>query len=103
MDITPEEVEDKPKLEVNKTLDIFLETKEVEVRVGCTYRELYEVLMKEWGIIRQLTGNSEPIPFAYNDDLKLFTFSNGWKFKDGSLKYMQEGSFSRYDKNGRSV
>ena len=101
MDITPEPVVEKPKLEVNKTLEIYFKTKEIEIKTDCTYKELFETIENEWNLIEGLV--SEPLPLEYNEDLKLLIFRNEWNITDGSLKYLKSGSYTRYNKAGRSI
>ena len=103
MDITPvkEEIIEKPKLEINSTLEIYFETKEVAVSIDCTYKELFDALSSEWGMAGELVGES--IPFEYNTELKLFTFLNEWGFQEGSLSHMSKGSFSRLSAYGSSI
>jgi len=100
-DITPIPKVEEPKLIVNDTLEIYLETKEIEVKCKVTYKELYDVLIKEWGFINTL--NNEPFPCEYNDSLKLLTFTNDWKLTDTSILNMKDGSHSCKNKAGRYV
>ena len=101
MDITPEPVVEKPKLEVNKTLEIYFKTKEIEIKTDCTYKELFEAIANEWELIEGLV--SEPLPLEYNEDLKLLVFRNEWNITKGSLKHLTNGSYTRYNKAGRSI
>jgi len=100
-DITPVPVVEGPKLIVNDTLEIYLETKEIEVKCKATYRELYDVLIKEWGFINTL--DSEPFPCEYDKGLKLLIFNNDWKLTDASVLNMLDGSYSCKNKDGRYV
>jgi len=101
MRLEDKEPEDDDDLKINENFDIFLEDKEVEVRKKATYKELYDALKKEWEFIEKMTGDK--IPFEYDEGYKLFTFLDGWKFKDGSLKNMSDGSFSRKSEDGRNI
>ncbi len=101
MDITPEPESIKDKLVINDTLEIFFETKEVSVKVKCTYEELFYALQKEWKLI-ELMGHGV-MPFEYNTRLKLFTFRDGWGFENGNFSMLSEGSFSRMSVDGRSI
>jgi len=100
-DITPKSVVEEPKLIVNDTLEIYLETKEIEVKCKATYKELYDVLIKEWGFINTL--DSEPFPCEYDKGLKLLTLNNDWKLTDTSILNMLDGSYSCKSKAGRYV
>lgn len=102
MDVTPPPPEpEKPKLEVNKTFEIYFGTKEIEVKIDCTYEELYYALEQEWKMAGALSA--EKLPCDYSERLKLFTFFRDWNFADGSLKHMKQGSFSRKNMNGRNI
>ena len=103
MDITPVENKEKPKLIINETLEIYLETKEISVKSKCTYKELYEALKEEWKIIRQLKPEIGEIPFMYDDKLTLFTFKDGWGFENGNFSMLGNGSFSRLNEDGRNI
>ncbi len=101
-DITPAPVVVKPKLEVNKTYDIFFGPKEIDVRIECTYEELFYALQQEWKMAGVLAA--EVLPFDYTERLKLFTFKNGWGFsKENGIKYIRNGSFTRISEDGRSI
>ena len=101
MDITsPVEIEVE-KLEINKNVDMFFETKEVRVQIDCTYVELYEILNAEWKMAGALVG--KPSPFEYNTELKLFTFLDEWNFEKGSMPHLRDGSFSRKTFYGTNI
>ena len=101
MDVTPEAVEEKKKLIINDNFEIFFETKEVEVKIDCTYEELFDSLNMEWGMIKELVGIS--FPFEYNTELKLFTFNDEWDFSTNSFSHMKDGSFSRKTAYGNNI
>jgi len=101
MDVTPVEEKVSPKLIINDTLEIYLETKEIAVKCKCTYEELFYALQNEWKMISTMTGTA--IPFDYTERLKLFTFNNEWGFENGNFSMMQEGSFTRFNSDGRSL
>ncbi len=101
MDITPVVIKEKPKLVINKNLDIFFKTKEIEVQQKCTYLELFNALKKEWLIAGALSN--EPFPLEYDEELKLLTFKNSWGFANDSMLNMTDGSFSRLSEDGRSI
>jgi len=103
MDITPPEVVEKPKLVVNDTLEVFMDNKEIEVKVDCTYEELYYVLADEWKLIQKLGAGVVARPFEYNTRMKLFTFLDNWGFVSGSLQHMKDGSYSRKNSAGRNI
>lgn len=101
-DITPSSETEPTKLKINETIDIFFDTKEIDVRVECTYEELFYFLQNEWKMAGALAA--EPFPFDYSERLKLFTMNNEWNFsKDNGIKYVRKGSFSRNNKDGRSM
>ncbi len=102
MDITPKEVKEIPKLLINDTLEIYLETKEIEVRTKCTYEELYYVLADEWKMLRTMLNQGD-LPFDYTERFKLFTFKENWNFTKGSLAMMSGGSYTRLNNLGRSI
>lgn len=101
MEMLEEKREVKETLEINKNIDIFFETKEIEVRKNCTYKDIFDVLSKEWNVAKAIMP--EAFPLEYDDKLKLLNLRNGWSFSDGSLSHIREGSFSMIDKNGRHV
>jgi len=100
-DITPTVKPDIPKLIINDTLEIYLETKEVEVKCKATYKELYVILLKEWNFINTL--NDEQFPCEYNEEIKLLTFLNDWKLTKESVLNMNDGSYSCKNKAGRYI
>jgi len=99
--ITPKSVVEEPKLIVNDTLEIYLETKEIEVKCKATFKDLYNMLLKEWNFINTL--DNEPFPCEYDKRLKLLTFNNDWKLTDASILNMLDGSYSCKNKAGRYV
>jgi hypothetical protein len=101
MDVTPVPEVKKPKLVINETLEIFFKTKEIQVKTSCTYEELFYVLQDEWKLAGVLM--TESLPFDYSERLKLFTFTNDWRFAEGSLPFMKNGSFSRKNSMGRNI
>jgi hypothetical protein len=101
MDITPPKKEEIPKLEVNKTFEIFFDTKEILVSVDCTYEELFRAVEAEWKLAGALM--SQPLPLDYTERYQLLTFLDDWKFADGSLKHMKNGSFARKNQAGRNI
>lgn len=101
MDITPEPEIEKPKLEINKTVEIFFETKEIQVKTDCSYEELFYFLQNEWKMAGALM--SIPLPCDYTERFKLFTFFDEWNFMEGSLKHLSGGSYSRKTKDGRNI
>ena len=100
-DITPVPEKVVPKLIINETLEVFLETKEIAVKTKCTYRELYEALQDEWKLLGRVISN--PIPFEYDNALQLFTFLNGWSFEHRDFSMLSEGSYARKSVDGRSM
>jgi len=101
IDITPKVKSEVSKLIINDTLEIYLETKEIEVKCKATFKELYNILLKEWNFINTL--DNEPFPCEYNEELKLLTFVNDWKLTDASVLNMEDGSFSCKNKAGRYI
>jgi len=100
LDITPKPEKVVPKLIINDTLEIFLETKEIAVKCKCTYEELFYALKDEWKMIQVMTGIK--IPFDYSEKLQLFTFTDDWGFENGNFSMLSIGSFTRIGKDGRS-
>jgi len=101
MDITPPKEKELSKLIINDTLEIFLDTKEVAVKVKCTYEELYYALQREWKLLAQMGHGT--IPFEYSNRLRLFTFLDGWGFENDNFSMLTEGSFTRVSPDGRSI
>jgi hypothetical protein len=103
MDVTPPAVVEKPKLEINKTIDIFFgDEKKIDVQVDCTYEEVFYFLQNEWKQAGALSATI--LPCDYTERLKLFTFFDHWNFTPSSLKFLKEGSFVRrvdYNLEGR--
>jgi hypothetical protein len=99
MDVSPEP--EIPKLKINETLEIFLETKEISVKTRCTYEELYITLKREWNFIEELTD--VVFPFEYYKDEKTFIMNDYWNFEGGNFSMLSEGSFVRISTDGRNI
>ena len=101
-DVTPPPEPEKPKgLIVNETFDIYAETKEIDVRVDCTYEELYYAIKEEWKFAEELYGIA--LPVEYETRLKLFTFRDSWNFGESGFVHIKDGSYSRFDQYNRSI
>jgi len=100
MDVTPPKVVEIPKLEVNKTFEIYFGPKEIAVSIDCTYEELYRAVEAEWKVGGALMR--EPLPLDYTERFSLLTFLNDWNFAEGSLKHMKKGSYARKNAQGRN-
>lgn len=88
----------KDKLEINKNIEIFFETKEIEVNIKCTYSELYSFLQQEWRLVAQAFGVSFPLEMRENNNLLL---EDSWNIKN--FENLSDGSFTRHDKNGIAI
>ncbi len=97
-DITPEELPEVPSLIVNKNIEVYLETKEIEVKVKCTYSELYNFLLLEWRNINEVSPIQFPLELRENGNLLL---KDSWNIKGFDL--ISEGSFERQNSQLRSI
>lgn len=106
MNIEPEVKIVVRKPEVNKDFEIFFDTKEFGVnntkiiRDGVTYKEFFRTIENEWSLVQAL--RPEVLPMKYNNDMKLITFINNWKFRAGDFMLLKDGSWGRENDAGQS-
>ena len=101
-------ISDPKELRVNHEVDVFLGNKTIRLTItdrlqdaGITFECLFKFLRNEWKYIEQLSGVA--FPFEYDKELKLFTMRDEWNFEEGSERLVFDGSFSRWDAEGRCI
>ena len=102
-------ISDSNDLRINHEVDIFIRDKIIKIsktdrlgESGVTFRALFEFLQKEWRYIGELINSN--FPFEYDSELKLFTMREEWNFDSNeSSSLVKDGSFSRYNSDGRCI
>jgi len=103
----PEPEEAKETFDVNKDWDMFFETKTFRinetklVREGITYKKFFEAVREEWKAVEKL--RVDPFPMKFDYAFKSLVFTHGWSWDGDDYMYLQEGSWGREDKDGRSI
>ncbi len=101
-----ETITDPRDLRINHEIDLFFKPKELKIikteriKHGLTYECLYRFLKNEWKFISHLVDT--PIPFDYNEEFRLFILNDEWNLI-GDTVLIKNGSFSRYNKEGRCI
>lgn len=97
-------------LRINHEVDVFLkpkliklsETDRLKKDYGVTLLCLYQFLYNEWKYIGMASGVA--FPFEYDPPNKLFIMRDEWNFDSlNSISLFREGSFSRYNSDGRCI
>jgi hypothetical protein len=99
-DISVPKEPEKPKLVINDTLDVYLESKEIVVRTQCTYVELYNFLVIEWETINKLLEQPLVFPLELQEHNSLL-LKDSWELL--GFEKMTEGSYTRQNAAGRSI
>ena len=94
-------------LRINHEIDLYFGQKEIKITrtdrlddEGVTFKCLHEFLQSEWRFLSSMVKG--PFPFAYKDEWKLFILDDSWNIV-GDVDLLREGSFSRYNAEGRCI
>jgi len=99
LDVTPVIEPEEPKLKINSTIEVYFDDKVIEVKVKCTYKELYDFLEEEWKSVAKLPDTPQfPLEMRGSGDMLL---KDSWDIKGFEL--ITEGSFERQNNQGRSI
>jgi len=98
---------DHTELRINHEVDLFFaDIKEVKIsstdRIenGVTFKCLFDFLVNEWKYISHLTDI--PFPFEYDRKFNLLVLQDEWNIV-GDFILLREGSFTRYNADGRCI
>jgi len=103
----------KPEEEINLNLepnvdyDVFFETKTFKihetdlVKRGVSYEKFFETLRDEWSTIEKIRNTPFPMKFDY--DFNSLVFTHGWDWESDDYTLLNNGSWGREDKDGRSI
>jgi len=110
VDLWQKTLVDPKDLRFNLEIDIFIEKKTIRIQTtdrlkeehGVTLECIYKCLKNEWKFISSLSNT--PFPFEYKLDDLLFIMRDSWNFDSlKSISLTREGSFSRYNSEGRCI
>lgn len=97
-------------LRINFEVDIFLKKKLIRLSQtdrlteagGVTMKAVAQFLINEWPRVESVSNIS--CPFMWDDEYKVLFMHDSWNFENiASISLTRQGSYTRYDENGRVI